>query len=74
MVTKARTTFCPDLAAGGAQRQAALDRITAGEIIAEGTSGFGVLALLPNGTIIGDALPCGPGSSASASTGTLSAA
>ncbi len=56
MVTKARTTFCPDLAAGGAQRQAALDRITAGEIIAEGTSGFGVLALLPNGTIIGDAL------------------
>jgi hypothetical protein len=55
-VTKARTTFCPDLAADGAQRQAALDRITAGEIVAEGTSGFGVLALLPNGTIIADAL------------------
>jgi hypothetical protein len=42
---------CPELAAGGARREAALNQITTGAFAAEGTSGFGLVALLPDGTI-----------------------
>ncbi len=56
IVTRAREALCPELAAGGGRREAALNQINTGAFAAEGTSGFGLVALLPNGTIVADAL------------------
>eukprot|EP00445_Apocalathium_hangoei_P088899 CAMPEP_0204197500 /NCGR_PEP_ID=MMETSP0361-20130328/64613_1 /ASSEMBLY_ACC=CAM_ASM_000343 /TAXON_ID=268821 /ORGANISM="Scrippsiella Hangoei, Strain SHTV-5" /LENGTH=190 /DNA_ID=CAMNT_0051159441 /DNA_START=11 /DNA_END=580 /DNA_ORIENTATION=+ len=56
LVTRAREAVCPELGAGGVRRQQALDRITAGNFVAVGTTGFGVFAVLANGTMAADAV------------------
>jgi len=56
LVTRVRVAACPEFAAGGSVRQIALDHVTAGGFVEDGTTGFGVFVILPNATIIADAL------------------